>query len=52
MNLHWDPAGPTRGRVALLHGMMSTAATWWRIGPALAGMGWTVDAPDLPGHGD
>jgi pimeloyl-ACP methyl ester carboxylesterase len=32
--------------------MMSTAATWWRIGPALAGMGWTVDALDLPGHGD
>ncbi|HEX5877453.1 MAG TPA: alpha/beta hydrolase [Actinomycetota bacterium] len=52
MNLHWDPAGPARGRVALLHGMMSTAATWWRIGPALAGMGWTVDALDLPGHGD
>jgi pimeloyl-ACP methyl ester carboxylesterase len=52
VNLHWDPAGPARGRVALLHGMMSTAATWWRIGPALAGMGWVVDALDLPGHGD
>jgi pimeloyl-ACP methyl ester carboxylesterase len=38
--------------VALLHGMMSTAATWWRIGPALAGMGWAVEALDLPGHGD
>jgi pimeloyl-ACP methyl ester carboxylesterase len=52
VNLHWDPAGPARGRVALLHGMMSTAATWWRIGPALAGAGWAVDALDLPGHGD
>jgi pimeloyl-ACP methyl ester carboxylesterase len=52
VNLHWDPAGPARGRVALLHGMMSSAATWWRIGPALAGMGWVVDALDLPGHGD
>jgi pimeloyl-ACP methyl ester carboxylesterase len=38
--------------VVLLHGMMSTAATWWRIGPALAERGWVVDALDLPGHGD
>jgi pimeloyl-ACP methyl ester carboxylesterase len=38
--------------VVLLHGMMSTGATWWRIGPALAGRGWAVDAIDLPGHGD
>jgi pimeloyl-ACP methyl ester carboxylesterase len=38
--------------VVLLHGMMSTGATWWRIGPALAGRGWVVDALDLPGHGD
>ena len=52
MSRHWDPAGPARGRVVLLHGMMSTGATWWRIGPALAGRGWVVDALDLPGHGD
>ena len=52
MNQHWEPAGTGRGRVALLHGMMSTAATWWRIGPALAERGWVVDALDLPGHGD
>jgi pimeloyl-ACP methyl ester carboxylesterase len=36
----------------LLHGMMATGASWWRIGPALAGRGWAVDALDLPGHGD
>lgn len=36
----------------LLHGVMSSAATWWRIGPALAARGWHVDALDLPGHGD
>jgi pimeloyl-ACP methyl ester carboxylesterase len=36
----------------LLHGVMSCAATWWRIGLALAARGWRVDAPDLPGHGD
>jgi pimeloyl-ACP methyl ester carboxylesterase len=38
--------------MVLLHGMMSTAATWWRVGPALAERGWVVDALDLPGHGD
>jgi pimeloyl-ACP methyl ester carboxylesterase len=51
MNQHWEPAGTARGRVVLLHGMMSTAATWWRVGPDLAARGWTVDALDLPGHG-
>ena len=52
MNPHWEPAGTARGRVVLLHGMMSTAATWWRVGPARAARGWLVDALDLPGHGD
>ena len=52
MNQHWEPEGTPRGRVVLLHGMMSAAATWWRVGPALAARGWTVDALDLPGHGD
>jgi pimeloyl-ACP methyl ester carboxylesterase len=52
VNQHWEPGGTARGRVVLLHGMMSTAATWWRVGPALAARGWVVDALDLPGHGD
>jgi pimeloyl-ACP methyl ester carboxylesterase len=52
MNHRWDPEGTARGRVVLLHGIMSTAATWWRVGPALASRGWVVDALDLPGHGD
>jgi pimeloyl-ACP methyl ester carboxylesterase len=52
VNRRWEPEGTARGRVVLLHGMMSTAATWWRAGPALAGRGWVVDALDLPGHGD
>ena len=51
MNLHWEPEGPARGRLVLLHGVMSTAATWWRMGPALAAGGWRVDALDLPAHG-
>jgi pimeloyl-ACP methyl ester carboxylesterase len=52
MNQHWEPDRTARGRVVLLHGMMSTASTWWRAGPALAARGWVVDALDLPGHGD
>lgn len=35
----------------LLHGVTSSAATWWRIGPALAAAGRRVLALDLPGHG-
>jgi pimeloyl-ACP methyl ester carboxylesterase len=52
MELTWSAAGERRGTVVLLHGMMSLAATWWRIGPALAGDGWDVTALDLAGHGD
>ncbi len=35
----------------LLHGVTSSARTWWRVGPALAAAGFRVVAPDLPGHG-
>lgn len=35
----------------LIHGVTSSAATWWRIGPALAATGRRVVAVDLPGHG-
>jgi pimeloyl-ACP methyl ester carboxylesterase len=35
----------------LIHGVTSSAATWWRVGPALAASGRRVVAPDLPGHG-
>jgi pimeloyl-ACP methyl ester carboxylesterase len=38
--------------VLLLHGITSSARTWWRIGPALAAAGFRVVAPDLPGHGE
>jgi pimeloyl-ACP methyl ester carboxylesterase len=51
VTLRWEPDGPARGEVALLHGVMALADTWWRIGPALAARGWGVAAPDLPGHG-
>jgi pimeloyl-ACP methyl ester carboxylesterase len=50
VTLLWDPGGPARGEVALLHGVMALADTWWRVGPALAARGWRVSAIDLPGH--
>jgi pimeloyl-ACP methyl ester carboxylesterase len=50
VTLRWEPDGPARGEVALLHGVMALADTWWRIGPALAARGWRVSATDLPGH--
>ena len=51
MTLRWEPEVEARGSVALLHGVMALAGTWWRIGPALAARGWRVAAVDLPGHG-
>lgn len=39
-------------RALLLHGLTSAATTWWRVGPGLAELGFTVVAPDLRGHGD
>jgi pimeloyl-ACP methyl ester carboxylesterase len=35
----------------LLHGVTSSARTWWRVGPALAASARRVVAVDLPGHG-
>jgi pimeloyl-ACP methyl ester carboxylesterase len=52
MTLEWVPPGPERGRAVLLHGMLSLARTWWRIGPEMAERGWHTYAFDLPGHGD
>jgi pimeloyl-ACP methyl ester carboxylesterase len=42
----------TGARTALLvHGLSDDSETWWRVGPALADLGFTVLAPDLRGHG-
>jgi pimeloyl-ACP methyl ester carboxylesterase len=44
---------PHAARSALLvHGLTSSAATWWRVGEALADAGWRVTAVDLRGNGD
>jgi pimeloyl-ACP methyl ester carboxylesterase len=51
VTLRWEPEGEARGSVALVHGVMALAETWWRVGPALAARGWRVAAIDLPGHG-
>jgi pimeloyl-ACP methyl ester carboxylesterase len=57
-----DPAVPIRlntfawGRasgpsVLLVHGVQSSAGTWWQIADGLARRGLGVTAPDLRGHG-
>jgi pimeloyl-ACP methyl ester carboxylesterase len=44
--------GEVRARpLLLIHGVTSSAATWWRIGPALAAAGHRVTAVDQAGHG-
>lgn len=44
--------GPADGRpLLLIHGVTSSAANWWRLGPAFAAAGRWVVAVDLPGHG-
>ncbi|NNJ10896.1 alpha/beta hydrolase [Chloroflexales bacterium ZM16-3] len=47
--LEWDGAGTP---VVLLHGITSSAATLWRVAPALAALGHHVFALDMPGHGE
>ncbi len=50
----WSALGwgdPAARPLLLIHGVTSSAATWWRIGPALAATGRRVVAVDLPGHG-
>ncbi len=42
---------PTAPPLLLVHGVMSTAGIWWRVGPALAASGRRVIAIDMPGHG-
>jgi pimeloyl-ACP methyl ester carboxylesterase len=48
--LQWGVRG--RRRALLLHGLSSSASTWWRIADALAAGGYHVTAPDLRGHGN
>jgi pimeloyl-ACP methyl ester carboxylesterase len=44
---------PSASKTAvLIHGVTSSAASWVRVGPALAAWGYYVVAPDLRGHGE
>jgi pimeloyl-ACP methyl ester carboxylesterase len=36
----------------LIHGLTSSARSWWRLGAEMARAGYRVVAPDLRGHGD
>ena len=47
--LEWT--GTKADPLVVLHGITSSSATWWRVGPAIAATGFRVLAPDLPGHG-
>lgn len=49
--VEWSHGEP-QTTLLLLHGITSTALSWWRVGPALAEQGFRVVAPDMPGHGD
>jgi pimeloyl-ACP methyl ester carboxylesterase len=42
---------PSSRPLLLIHGVTSSAAVWWRVGPALAATGRRVVAVDQAGHG-
>jgi pimeloyl-ACP methyl ester carboxylesterase len=42
---------PAARPLLLIHGVTSSAAVWWRVGPALAAAGRRVIAVDQAGHG-
>src|SRR4029453_6300802 len=45
-------AGVTEKRsILLLHGVMSSQLTWWRLKLDLQDLGWQVHAVDMLGHG-
>jgi len=53
LSLHTVSWGERTDRhILLMHGITSSVAGWWRVGPDLAAMGWHVVAADLRGHGD
>jgi pimeloyl-ACP methyl ester carboxylesterase len=38
-------------RILLVHGLSSSAESWWRVAPYLEDRGWDVTTIDLRGHG-
>jgi pimeloyl-ACP methyl ester carboxylesterase len=51
MLLHAIDTGEGPRTAVLLHGLMGSAESWWRVIPILADRGYRVLALDLPGHG-
>ncbi|MBF4624948.1 alpha/beta fold hydrolase [Clavibacter sp. VKM Ac-2872] len=51
MHLRIDETGTGPRAAVLLHGLMGSAESWWRVAPVLAARGYRVLAVDLPGHG-
>ena len=51
MRLHVNEQGSGSEVCVLLHGMMGSAESWWRVSPELVKAGYRVLAIDLPGHG-
>jgi len=51
MLLHAIDSGAGPRTAVLLHGLMGSAESWWRILPLLTDRGYRVLALDLPGHG-
>jgi alpha-beta hydrolase superfamily lysophospholipase len=47
----WIAPGPERGRLVAVHGIGGHAGQFRVLAEALLPCGWTVWAPDLPGHG-
>ena len=47
--LRW---GSGTAHVVLLHGVTSSARSWWRVAPGIASLGYSVTAFDMPGHGE
>jgi pimeloyl-ACP methyl ester carboxylesterase len=51
MELHVRECGKGDRVAILLHGMMGSSDSWWRVTPSLVDRGYRVLAMDLPGHG-
>jgi pimeloyl-ACP methyl ester carboxylesterase len=51
VRLQTEITGTGKRTAVLLHGMMGSSESWWRVAPLLAACGYRVLALDLPGHG-
>ena len=48
---HWDPAGPAKGTVLIVHGLGEHSGRYDHVATFLTARGWHVIAYDLRGHG-